>query len=98
MQPDQLTEELRTIAATPVMAWPEDLSDAEFIEWSLRQLGWSNRQFARFVGMHAVTIGDWLNEKQKPKAWVRTFLKLLITTTLILQTMRLETSVGKETE
>jgi len=96
MRPDQITKELGTIAERPVIAWPDDLSDAEFIEWSLRQLNWSNREFAKFVGMHPVTVGDWLNEQQKPKAWVRTFLKLLITTTLILQTIRPETNVGKE--
>ena len=95
MQPDQLTEELRTIAERPVMAWPENLSDAEFVEWSLRQLGWSNRQFAKFAGVHAVTVGDWLNEKQRPKAWVKTFLKLLLTTTLIVQTLAPETRNGE---
>ena len=76
--PAELIEKVEKICPTPIFRWPDDLDDAAFIEWALRRLDWSNQEFADYVGLRRETVSFWLNGHQKPKAWVRRMLKLLI--------------------
>ena len=73
------------ICPTPIMKWPDDLEDAQFLEWALRRLDWSNTEFADYLGLSRKAVSFWLNGHTKPKPWVKRMLKLLILLRLNLE-------------
>ncbi len=76
--PAELIAQVEKICPTPIFRWPDDLDDAQFLEWALRRLDWSNQEFADYLGLTRKTVSVWINGHQPPKPWVKQILKQLI--------------------